>query len=97
MANGEKNNATALKVTVSILGSIVLLIGGLLYAGHNDRIKSVETVTGELVVSVSELKEFSKSSRDDRAQLRTEVSALRRELNEKMDYIIRLQLEAKKK
>ena len=93
----EKNGNVTFGWIAGILVTIILAVAGALYAGHDQRIRTAENQISINTSRLSALEEFSKSSRDDRAQLRSEVATLRKELNDKMDYVIRLQLEAKKK
>ena len=80
-----------------ILTVILIGVGGVMYDGISKRLDKAEEQIGINSSRLSALEEFSETSRDDRVQLHTEVAVLRKELNDKIDYIIRLQLEAKKK
>ena len=80
-----------------ILTVILIGVGSVMYDGISKRLDKAEEQIWINSSRLSALEEFSETSRGDRALLHGEIAGLRKELNEKIDYIIRLQLEAKKK
>lgn len=93
----EKNGSVTWKVVASALASILILIGGLLYAGHDKRIETAEKQISVNTPRLSSLEAWKEGHDKDENYTREEMAKIREDMAKTRADIAEIKAMLKKK